>query len=183
MTEITQLLQRWADGDRQAFDEVLPQVYDQLRSIARRQLRGRGSLDTTALVHEFYLKVADKSPEVINRAHLMALSAVAMRQLIVSDARRKLAVKRGAGAQAVTFEDFHATSKEDAEWMIDLNNALEKLRDQDEVLARTFECRYFAGYTEAETAQALETSLRTCQRNWNKARAWIRAELEGPSGS
>jgi RNA polymerase sigma factor (TIGR02999 family) len=179
MAEITELLREWADGDREAFDKVLPMVYEELRVIARGQLRRRGrALDTTALVHELYLKIADQEPELADRSHLMALSACAMRQVIVSHARKQLAEKRGGGVAPVSYEEMHASVDSQAEWMLDLDRALARLRTEDERLAQTFECRYFAGLTEEETAEALGVSLRTSQRDWNRARAWIRSALE-----
>lgn len=179
MAEITELLHDWAAGDRDAFDRVLPMVYDELRAIARRQLRGKGrTLDTTALVHELYLKIAGQEPELVDRQHLMALSACAMRQVIVSHARKQLADKRGGGISPISYDEIHASVDAQAEWMLDLDRALDRLRENNERLAQTFECRYFAGMTEEETAEALDVSLRTAQRDWNRARAWIRSELE-----
>lgn len=180
MAEITELLREWADGDRDAFDRILPMVYDELRAIARRQLRGKGrTLDTTALVHELYLKIADQEPELVDRQHLMALSACAMRQVIVSHARKQLADKRGGGVAPISYDEIHASVEAQAEWMLDLDRALDRLREHSERLAQVFECRYFAGLTEEETAEALDVSLRTAQRDWSRARAWIRAELAG----
>ncbi len=178
MAEITQLLHEWADGDAEAFDQVIPLVYEELRKIARRQLRGRGgSLDTTGLVHELYLKIAAQAPNLNNSEHLMALSSRAMRHLLVSRARKRTADKRGGQARPVSLDEIHATVEAQAEWMVDLDRALEGLREHDERLVQTFECRYFGGLSEAETAKALGTSLRTSQRDWHRARAWLRAAL------
>lgn len=180
--EVTQLLRAYAAGDRSAFDRMVPLVYDELRRLARWHLRrtpGR-SLDTTGLVHEAYLKLA-ASPdlELHDRSHLMAVSARAMRQVIVSRARARYAAKRGGGDVAATLDEERVGRRPEAEFMLDLDRALDRLAARDERLARVFELRYFAGFSEEETAQAMEVSLRTAQRSWLRARAWLRAELEG----
>jgi RNA polymerase sigma factor (TIGR02999 family) len=185
--EVTQLLKAYAAGDRTAFDRLIPLVYDELRTLARRQLRrgprGR-TLDTTALVHEAYLKLAG-SPglEVNDRGHLMAVTACAMRQVLVSRARARLAGKRGGGEIPLVLEEERLGRAPAAEWLLDLDRALDRLRERDARLAQVFDCRYFAGLSEEETAEALGVPLRTAQRAWMRARAWLRAELEGAAGS
>ncbi len=179
--EITRLLQAYAGGDRDAFDELVPMIYDELKRIARGHLRRtqRGAtLDTTGLVHEAYLKLAgQKGMRVEDRGHFLAIAARAMRQIIVSRARARFADKRGGGGIAVTLDEERVAGDEQAVWLLDLDRALEALKERDENLSRTVECRVFAGLSEEETAQALGVSLRTAQRNWMKARAWIRAQL------
>ena len=181
--EITQLLHAYAGGDREAFDQLVPMVYDELRRIARNHLRrtNRGAtLDTTGLVHEAYLKLAgQKGMRVEDRGHFLAIAACAMRQVIISRARARLAAKRGGGEIPLTLDEERVGSDAQAEWLLDLDRTLDLLRERDEKLARTVECRFFAGLSEEETAQALGVSLRTAQRNWMRARAWIRAELTG----
>jgi RNA polymerase sigma factor (TIGR02999 family) len=181
--EITQLLHAYAEGDRGAFDQLVPMVYNELRRIARNHLRrtNRGAtLDTTGLVHEAYMKLAgQKGMRVEDRGHFLAIAACAMRQVIISRARARLASKRGGGERPVTLDEERVGSDEQAEWLLDLDRVLEELRAKDERLARTVECRFFAGLSEEETAEALGVSLRTAQRNWMRARAWIRAELSG----
>jgi RNA polymerase sigma factor (TIGR02999 family) len=158
-------------------------VYDELRRIARNHLRRtqRGAtLDTTGLVHEAYMKLAgQKGMRAEDRGHFLAIAACAMRQVIISRARARLAEKRGGGAKPVTLDEQRVASREQAEWLLDLDRVLEDLRKRDEKLAQTVECRFFAGLSEEETAQALGVSLRTAQRNWMRARAWLRSELEG----
>ncbi|HEY7820231.1 MAG TPA: sigma-70 family RNA polymerase sigma factor [Vicinamibacteria bacterium] len=183
--DITQLLQAYAGGDRGAFDELLPMIYDELRRIARQQLRrtNRGAtLDTNGLVHEAYLKLAgQKGIRVEDRGHFLAIAARAMRQIIVSRARARLATKRGGGAYPVTLDEGRIASDDrEVSFLLDVDRVLEELRVRDERLARTVECRFFAGLSEEETAEALGVSLRTAQRNWMRARAWIRAELQVP---
>ncbi len=181
--EITQQLHAYAGGDRDAFDQLVPVVYDELRRIARNHLRrtNRGAtLDTTGLVHEAYLKLAgQKGMRVEDRGHFLAIAASAMRQIIISRARSRLAAKRGGGEVPTTFDEERVGSDAQAEWLLDLDRALTMLRERDERIARTVECRFFAGLNEEETAQALGVSLRTAQRNWMRARAWIRSELTG----
>ena len=178
---ITQLLQAYEAGDKSAFDRLVPLVYDELRRIAHRHLRrgARGAtLDTTGLVHEAYLKLA-QSPglQLHDRGHLLAVTARAMRQVIVSRARARLARKRGGGEVVVTLDEERAGVSPNPVWLLDLDRALERLRERDEQLARVFECRFFAGLSEEETAEALGVPLRTVQRAWMRARAWLRSEL------
>ena len=185
--EITQLLRAYDAGDRSAFDRMVPLVYDELRRLARRHIRRgpRGqTLNTTGLVHETYLKLAG-SPELRlrDRGHLMAVTACAMRQVMVSRARARLADKRGGGVVPVELEEGQVGLEPAAEWLIDLDRALAGLRDHDERLAQVFECRYFAGLSEEETAEALGTSLRTVQRGWMRSRAWLRDALRSGAGT
>jgi RNA polymerase sigma factor (TIGR02999 family) len=181
--EITELLNAYARGDESAFGRVVPLVYNELRRIARNHLRRaqRGAtLDTTGLVHEAYLKLAgQQGAKLENRGHFLAVSACAMRQVIIDHARARAAGKRGGGIQPLPLDEALVAGKQQAEWLLDLNRVLERLRERDERLARTVECRFFAGLSEEETAEALGVSLRTAQRNWKRARAWIHAELSG----
>lgn len=182
--EVTGLLRAYREGDRSAFDRLVPLVYDDLRRVARRQLRrGRGgqTLNTTGLVHEAYLKLADRTGAAMeDRGHLLAVSAAAMRQVIISHARRHAAAKRGGGDRPVTLEEDRIGVERQAEQLLALDDALTRLAGRNERLGRVVECRYFAGLSEEETAQALGTSLRTAQRDWMRARAWLREELGAP---
>jgi RNA polymerase sigma factor (TIGR02999 family) len=181
--EITLLLKAYEAGDKAAFDRLVPLVYDELRRMAHRHLRRgpRGAtLDTTGLVHEAYLKLAGSPGLRLNdRGHLMAVTARAMRQVIVSRARARLARKRGGGEVMVTLEEEKTGTAPAPEWLLDLDRALDRLRERDEQLARVFECRFFAGLDEEETAEAMGVPLRTAQRAWMRARAWLRSELAG----
>jgi RNA polymerase sigma factor (TIGR02999 family) len=181
--EVTQLLIAYREGDREAFDRLVPIVYQDLRRIARAHLRrGRSghTLDTTGLVHEAYLRLVDQTRvEWIHRQHFLSVCARAMRQIIISSARKHAAVKRGGGERAVTLEEERISDPGQAEWLLALDRALERLAAHNERMARVVECRYFAGLSEEETAQALDTSLRTVQRDWMKARAWLREDLGG----
>lgn len=181
---VTQLLIAYRDGDREAFDRLVPMVYDDLRRIARRQLRRGGrpghTLDTTGLVHEAYLKLVDPAKvDWQDRGHFLAVSARAMRQVIIGYARKRSAEKRGGGERPVTLDEAQIAIDDQAERLLALDRALERLGERDERLARVVECRFFAGLSEEETAQALGVSLRTAQRDWMRARAWLKEELRG----
>jgi RNA polymerase sigma factor (TIGR02999 family) len=179
---ITQLLQAHGAGDHDAVNRLVPLLYQDLRRIARIQLRrraGQDSLDTAGLVHEAYLRLVDQSrAEWRDRGHFLAVAAIAMRQIAVDHVRRRLRVKRGGSAAPVPLDSGHA-SRDDWEKILAVDLALQKLEAADARLARVVECRYFAGLSEDETAAALGVSLRTAQREWFKARAWLRAELGG----
>jgi RNA polymerase sigma factor (TIGR02999 family) len=180
---ITELLRAHEAGARDALDRVVPLVYDELRRLARRHLR-RGpagyTLDTTGLVHEAYLKLAaSEGLELKDQDHLMAVTARVMRQVLIDRARSRLRQKRGAGRAAQELdEDRLPAPSASPERLLDVDSALERLRERDLELARIFEFRFFGGFEEAETARVLGLSLRTAQRGWMRARAWLRAELD-----
>ena len=181
--EVTLLLRALREGDDGAFDRLIPLVHDELRTIARAHLRRRGrpgTLDTHGLVHEAYLKMAGAADlDVRDRGHLLAVAARAMRQVLVDLARARLAAKRGAAAVPITLEEERLPgSGGHVERLLDLDRALDRLAREEPRLAKVVECRYFAGLSEEETAAALSTSLRTAQREWLRARAWLRREIE-----
>ncbi len=183
---VTQLLIAYRDGDREAFDRLVPMVYEDLRRIARRQLR-RGApgqtLNTTGLVHEAYFKLVDPAKvDWQGRGHFLAVSARAMRQVIIGYARKRSAGKRGGGERPVTLDEAQIAVDDQADRLLALDRALERLGGHDPRLARVVECRFFAGLSEEETAQALGVSLRTAQRDWMRARAWLKEELRGGVG-
>jgi RNA polymerase sigma factor (TIGR02999 family) len=179
--EITRLLQAHHEGDREAFDLLVPMVYERLRQIARGQLArgGRGELlDTTALVHEAWVQLVDETGvDWQDRSHFYAISARAMRRIVVDFARRRTAMKRGGGAAALTLEPDQLGADRQADLILAVVRAVGSRASLNERLARVVECRYFAEMTEEETAQALGVSLRTVQRDWMRARAWLRKEL------
>jgi RNA polymerase sigma factor (TIGR02999 family) len=182
--DITTLLQAHRQGDAGALDRLVPLVYADLRRAARAQLRRvrpGGTLDTAGLVHEAYLRLVDQSRAAFNdRGHFLAVSALAMRRIVVDHARRRTSWKRGGGRAAVPLDEAPEPVAREAAHVLDVDAALEKLSARDPRLARVVECRFFAGLTEEETAEALGISVRTAQREWFKARAWLRAELGGP---
>ncbi len=185
--EITRLLDAYRDGDRRAFDELVPIVYGDLRRIARAHLRGAQgrTLNTTGLVHEAWVRLAEHTSHgFADRKHFLSVCARAMRNIVIDDARRRAAAKRGGAEKAVTLDEQRVAAAKSPEWMLALDQALERLAQNSPRLARTVECRFFAGLTEEETAEALEVSLRTVQRDWMRARAWLREDLGGaPEGS
>lgn len=174
---VTELLQLHREGDSRALDRAFEIVYDELRRLAHFQLRRQGAgqtLNTTSLVHEVYLKIA--TPANVNaedRNHFLALSSRAMRQVIVDHARARAATKRGGDARQVTLDTNLLEVEDQAEWILSVNSALERIRAVDERLEQVVECRFFAGLTEEETAEAMGVSLRTAQRDWNRAKAWL----------
>lgn len=179
--EITQLLRRHQDGDRTAFDRLVPLIYQRLRGIARQQL-GRGwaaeTLSATALVHEAYLQLcAETGVDWQGRSHFFAVSARAMRRVLVDAARRRRARKRGGGGRPVPLDLVDLSSENRLDVVLAVDQALASLEDVSPRLARVVECRFFAGLTEEETAAALAVPLRTVQRDWTRARAWLVKEL------
>jgi RNA polymerase sigma factor (TIGR02999 family) len=176
---ITELLVAHQEGAPEAFDDLVRLVYDDLRRLARAQRRrGPGEmLETTELVHEAYVRLVDRTrTRWRDRGHFWAVSALAMRQILVDHARHRHRLKRGGGLPHAAVDAQDAAAHESAR-LIDLDLALERLADVSPRLVRVVECRYFAGLNEEETAEALGVSLRTAQRDWLKARAWLRTEL------
>lgn len=182
--EITRSLVAWEAGEAGAVDRLLPLVYQELKRLARRQLRrhdaGGATLDTTALVHETYLKFVDQDRvRAGGRSHFYAIAARAMRQVITDRARRHQATKRGEGARPETLhEDLPvAAAGAEIDTLLALDAALGELAAVNERCVRIVECRFFAGLTEEETAEALAVSVRTVQRDWLQARGWLRQHL------
>lgn len=182
-THITKILRAHAQGDGEAFGRLLPLIYDHLRNLARlvRARSPAGSLETTGLVHEAYLRLVDqKRPSWRDRAHFFAASAQAMRHVLVDAARRRLTAKRGGGAPEETLDDdfrLLEVSAEHAAEVLAVDRALDCLRQLDERMCRVVECLFFAGMTENEAASALGVSARTVHRDWLRARAWLKREL------
>jgi RNA polymerase sigma factor (TIGR02999 family) len=157
-----------------------------MRRIARGQLARQGrapTLSTTALVHEAYVQLVDETGvDWQDRTHFYAICARAMRRILVDYARRKHARKRGSALPHVTLDDAHVGAESPADVILAIDRAVERLAAFNPRLAQIVECRSFAGMTEEETAQALGTSLRTVQREWTRARAWLRKELDEGNG-
>ena len=181
-TDVTRLLQSANAGDRAALDRVLPLLYDELRRLARRQLareHGSRTIQPTALVHEAYLKLAGSAPQAQNRAHLLAIAAHAMRQVLVDHARERHAAKRGPDWVSTTLTDGVSTTTLDPEGLLALDDALERLEPRQR---QVVECRFFAGLGDEEIAEALGVTTRTVRRDWVKARAWLNRWLgEAPA--
>ena len=175
-TSITALLADLRSGNREAFDQILPLVYHELRRAARRELavRPSDSMSTTALVHELYLKFSRaERADWRNRAHFLGVASVAMRHILVDRARRRKAEKRGGPHRHVTLEDDLTAADSQAESLLELHEALDQLAKLNERLARVVECRFFGGMTEQETAEALHIAVRTVRRDWIKARGLL----------
>lgn len=178
---VTELLEAHRAGNEHALDQAFSIVYDELRGLARYQLRDgrRKSLNTTALVHELYLKLAaSEKTNPANRAHFLSLASRAMRQIVVDWARARATGKRGGHARRVTLDEDRIEIEDQAEWILALHQALGQIRKVDERLEQVFECRYFAGLSEQETANALGVSVATVQRDWRRAKAWLRETLD-----
>jgi RNA polymerase sigma factor (TIGR02999 family) len=180
--DVTEILVAYRNGDPGAADALFDRVYEDLRRIARRQLSRHAArpLDTHSLVHEVYLKLVNQTRvEWQDRSHFLGVAAHAMRQVVVDFARRVRRKKRGGGVRAVTFEDDLAVHA-DADAVLAVNEALGQLDALDPRLTRLVELRFFAGFSEQESAEALGMSLRTAQREWMRAKAWLRHVLDAP---
>lgn len=175
--DITTQLRAWQAGDPSARERLFPLVYDELRLIAHRQLqreRPGHTLDTTALVHEAYLRLAGAtSQDFSDRAHFFAMAATAMRRILVDYARRYRTEKRGAAPRRVSLTDTMLVAEERADTLLAVDEALVELARIDPRLSRVVECRFFAGLTEEETAETLGVTSRTVRRDWTKAKGWL----------
>ena len=169
-------------GSRESLDRLVPVLYQELRAIAHRQLARRpdgGTLETTGLVHEAYLKVVDRSGgEGHDRAHFLAVASLAMRHVLVDRARARRRVKRGGARGAITLDEDRIAVDDQPEALLQLDEALTWLAELAPRLARVVECRFFGGMTEEEIATALGVTVRTVQRDWAKARMLLRRALE-----
>ena len=183
-TGVTELLIDWSNGDEQALDRLMPLVYSELKSIARRHLRreeARHTLQSTALVHEAYLRLVDQNRvRWQNRAHFFAVAGQLIRRILVDHARRRRAAKRGGAAQSLTLDQAVAGTGGRNVDLLALDEALTNLSELDAQQARVVELRYFAGLTVAESAEALGVSPATVQRDWTTARAWLFRQLNTP---
>ena len=185
---VVRLLAEMRAGDRQAFDQLLPLVYHDLHRLARNQRRrwdGDESLNTTALVHEAYLRLVG-TPEQAweHRPHFLAVAATAMRQILIDNARRRRAAKRGGGQQRVAFNEIEAALRDGgdagiagSDALLALEEALRRLETLDPRQSRIVECRFFGGMSIDDTAAALGVSPATVKRGWAMAQAWLHREL------
>ena len=183
-TETTQLLRRLAAGDRDAGEALAPLVYDELRALASRHLareRPDHTLQPTAVVHEAWLKLlGDSGPDCPSSGHFFALASKIMRSLLVDHARRQRAAKRGGDRARVTLERVDAAGGSAPPLdVLDLHGALEDLSALDEELGRLVELRFFGGLTMSAIAEVLDLPLRTVERRWTVASAWLREALDG----
>jgi RNA polymerase sigma factor (TIGR02999 family) len=182
---VTRLLFEWREGDMQALEELVPLVYDELRRLARLQMRGQSpghTLQPTALVHEAYARLVDLKLDWQDRSHFLCMAARTMRRVLVDHARAKHAAKRGAGAVQVTLQDVHAKEEPSFD-LLAIDEALESLGQQDERAAAAVELCYFGGLTGREIGEALGISPATAERDLRFARSWLKRELTGEKES
>lgn len=179
--QVTGLLASWSGGDQEALEKLTPLVYDELRRIAHHCMSGARpdhTLQTTALVNEAYLRLADRTPpDWKNRAHFFAVAARAMRQILVNHAISYNAQKRGGGAQKVELDEVALVSVGQSKEVVELNDALERLGEVDARKAQVVELKYFGGLNQEEIATVLRISPETVRRDWRFARAWLYNEL------
>src|SRR5438270_8639354 len=174
---VTHLLAQWSDGDDAALAELTPLVYEDLRCLAHRHMGGQRpdhTLQTTALVNEAYLRLADQTnPSWQNRAHFFAVAARAMRQILVSYARSQRSQKRGGGALKVELDEAAIVSPEESTEIVDLHEALERLATLDSRKAQVVELKFFGGLNHDEIAEVMKISTVTVRRDWVFAKAWL----------
>ena len=178
---LTGLLVEWREGDQAALDRLMPLVYDQLRRIAHRYVqreRDGHTLQTSALVNEAYLRLADQKVVWQNRSHFFAVTARVMRHILIDHARRRRYAKHGGDAHQVSIDEAATMSLERAAELIALEEALDELLQLDQRKSQVVEFRYFGGLSLEETAEALNISLMTVRRDWRAAKAWLYRRLK-----
>ena len=180
-SQVTKLLLGWRAGNREAWDALLPLVYDELRRLAHHHLRNERpdhTLQSTALVHEAYFRLVGQDlPQWESRAHFFAIAAQLMRQILVDYARRHRASKRGSGACMLTLDDAAALPERKDVDVLALDDALNTLAKIDPRQARVVELRFFAGLSLEETSEVMGIATATVQRDWTAARAWLHREI------
>ena len=179
-SDITALLRRWEEGDPRVLDQLMPLMYERLRQLARQRLRSEPdtSLNTTGLVHEAYLELADlPGSRVQDRGHFLGLASRVMRHLLVDHARARRAAKRGLGIAPLELDEATWIPDDAVEPVLELEEALQRLAAIDERRSRMLEQRYFGGLSLEETAEAMDVSLATVKRELRAARAWLAVEL------
>ncbi len=178
---VSQLLQEWSKGDQQALEELLPLIYNELRQLAHNFLfreRSGHTLQTTALVHEAYLKLIDqRDARWQNRSHFFAIAAQAMRRILIDSARRHAAMKRGGPQEKLSLDEVPEVSIEPNLKLLALDEALNALAEIDPEQSRIVELRYFGGLTIEETAEVMKSSPASVKREWAMARAWLHQAL------
>jgi len=181
MSEITQILREIRDGDQQGAEQLLALVYSELKRIAVRKMAGEApgnTLQPTALVHEAWMRLAeDGDVPFENRAHFFAAAAEAMRRVLVDSARRKKALRRGGRASREELEEYHLVQREGSEELLAVDEALDLLAKEDPAAANLVKLRYFVGMTMDEAAASMGMPLRTAERTWAYARAWLKRQI------
>jgi RNA polymerase sigma factor (TIGR02999 family) len=181
-SEVTELLRQWSDGRQEALDQLMPQIYAELRRLASSYLRRERpdhTLQATALVHEAFLKLIDqRAVQWQNRAHFFGIAAQAMRRILVDHARAHASGKRGDGQRPVSLDDAHVPTGTPNLDLLALDEVLTRLAAFDSQQSRVVELRFFGGLTMEETAEVLHISPATVGREWTVAKAWLYAELQ-----
>jgi RNA polymerase sigma factor (TIGR02999 family) len=181
--EVTRLLLAWSEGDQEALDRLMPLVYGELRRLAQsymRRERAGHTLQTTALIHEAYLRLIDAGQvRLESRTHFFAVASRLMRQILVDFARSRGYQKRGGDAQQVSLDEALVIGQPRDEDLVALDEALTALAEVDERKARVVELRFFGGLTEAEMAETLKVSPETVRRDWRLAKSWLLLKLSG----
>ena len=184
--DVTRLLVAWSGGDASAAEEVMPLVYEELRQLARgylRRERGDHTLQPTALVHEAYLRLVDEGQvNWESRAHFFGIAARVMRRILVDHARRLATAKRGAGARRISLTEAGDIPQASSVDLLALDDALSRLSDDYPRQGKVVELKFFGGLSSAEIGEALQTPLRSIERDWEFARAWLRHRMGTPGG-
>src|SRR6266496_3995761 len=182
---VSYLLEQWNSGDPKALDELMPLIYGELRKMARRYMSQQNpghTLQTTALIHEAYLRlVKQKEKHFQNRAHFFGVAAKAMRHILVDYARARNTDKRGAGARPISLEEAALVTQERAAELVAFDDALKELEKLSKRQSRVVELRYFGGLSVEETATVLEVSPDTVMRDWSMAKSWLHRALSPAS--
>lgn len=182
MSDVTRILQSIEQGDSAAADQLLPLVYEELRKLAAAKMANEApnqTLQPTALVHEAWLRlVGTDNPQFANRAHFFAAAAEAIRRILIDRARRKRALRHGAGQQPLNIDGMEIAAPANDQEILEINEALDKLALQNSAEAELVKLRYFVGMTLEESAQALNISARTADNYWAHAKAWLFTEIK-----
>lgn len=177
MSDFTQVLERAQNGDSQAAGELLPLVYCELRKLAAIQMARETpghTLQPTALVHEAWLRLGgDQQPNWKNRAHFFAAAGEAMRRILIDKARRRQSIRHGGGQERVQVDEIEIAAPEDDERLLAINEALDRLAEEDPLKANVVKLRFFVGLNQLEVARALDLSERTIERHWAYAKVWL----------
>lgn len=179
--EVSELLAAIDRGEEGALDELVAAIYPELKRLAHFQLAGERpghTLNTTAIVHEAFVRLAKGDGRWSDRAHFLRAASTVMRHLLVDHARKRAAEKRGSGITPLTLEEGRHAGQDDSVAILALDNAIKDIAGIDPRLESVIECRYFAGLTVAETAEALGMAVRTVERDWQRARAYLRKAME-----
>jgi RNA polymerase sigma factor (TIGR02999 family) len=184
--QVTQLLRKWRDGDQAALNDLVPLVYGELRRLAHHYLRSERAdhtLQSTALVHEAYLRLVNQEPnDLQNQAHFMAVASGLMRQILVDFARTRAAAKRNHG-HTLHLDEAVALPQSSNVDVVLLDDALRRLSQLSDRQSRIVELRFFGGLSIAETAEVLNISSATAERDWTVARAWLHREIRGSTNA